>query len=285
MSKLVQMRSRIHTIETIKKVTDAMRIISMSTHSRLKVKQEPLREYIASLTTLLEKVISVTPEWKNETLMPTPSTEPDNSLLIVIGSQRGLCGGFNTALFKYLGNYLEKNKSQSFTFIGVGKKAADYLQEQYPARIVTIFPTFTTNTYTTIAQAITDLMINEQKKYSSVTIISNHFKSFFSQKPSTKKLIPFNPEKIKAHHHAIPEEYLWDQPKAEIITTLAMSYITAQLHHTLFQSLLSEHAARFVSMDSSTRNANSLLETTKLEYNKLRQTKITTEITELSSSF
>ena len=121
--------------------------------------------------------------------------------------------------------------------------------------------------------------------FTSVTIISNTFKSFFVQKPTITQLIPFDQKKIIALVEPPAEGYLWDEQPDKILDKLAAHYIEAQLQHLVFQSLLSEHAARFISMDNSTRNANSLLETTKLEYNKLRQAKITTEITELSGSF
>jgi len=98
MSKLIQMRNRIQTIETIRKVTDVMRIISMSAHSRLKTKQEPLNTYLNALKNLLAKVQRATPSWSHEQLMPTGNN--NNRLIIVIGSQKGLCGGFNTQLSK-----------------------------------------------------------------------------------------------------------------------------------------------------------------------------------------
>ena len=81
------------------------------------------------------------------------------------------------------------------------------------------------------------------------------------------------------------EEYEWEQPTNEMLDLLVHQYLETALYEACFQSLLSEQAARFLSMDSSTRNAESLLESTKLQYNKVRQTKITKEVTELSGSF
>jgi F-type H+-transporting ATPase subunit gamma len=80
-------------------------------------------------------------------------------------------------------------------------------------------------------------------------------------------------------------DLIWDQSAEKSLNDLAFSYITARIQLLLFDSLLSEHAARFVSMDGSTRNANGILESTKLEYNKLRQAKITKELTELTGSY
>ncbi|HJZ24400.1 MAG TPA: FoF1 ATP synthase subunit gamma [Candidatus Babeliales bacterium] len=283
MSKLIQMRNRIQTIETIKKVTDVMRIISMSAHSRLKTKQEPLSEYLNTLKTLLTKVQRATPSWSHAQLMPTGSDK--NPLIIIIGSQKGLCGGFNTQLSKILNEYLSQNPSTHYHFSAVGKKPIDYLINSYPEELICSFPTLTSRNFLTIAQELTDLIMTATPAYTSVTIISNTFKNFFVQKATITQLIPFDPTHISATITFPIEEYIWDEAPRDILHTLAVQYIEAQFQHLLFQSLLSEHAARFISMDNSTRNANTLLNTTKLEYNKVRQAKITTEITELTGNF
>ncbi|HSC24918.1 MAG TPA: FoF1 ATP synthase subunit gamma, partial [Candidatus Babeliales bacterium] len=266
MSKLIQMRNRIQTIETIKKVTDVMRIISMSAHSRLKAKQEPLNDYLNTLIVLLSKIQYVTPSWKHERLIPT--TDNTNPLIIVIGSQKGLCGGFNTQLTKFLSEYLLEHPSVHYHFTAIGKKPIDYLINNYPDQLICSFPVITARNFLTIAQEVTDLIMLATPAYTSVTIISNVFKNFFVQKATVTKLIPFNIQQISTEIAPPTEGYLWDESPAEILNTLAVQYIEAQLQHLIFQSLLSEHAARFISMDNSTRNANHLLNSTKLEYNK-----------------
>lgn len=277
------MRNRIQTIETIKKVTDVMRIISMSAHSRLKTKQEPLSEYLDTLKTLLAKVQQATPSWTHERLMPTG--ENTNPLIVVIGSQKGLCGGFNTQLSKFLNEYLTQNPSSNYHFTALGKKAIDYLINNHPEKLICSFPTLTARNFLAIAQELTDLVMTATPVYTSVTIVSNVFKNFFIQKSTVTHLIPFNPATIDSTPAPQEEGYLWDEAPHEILDKLAIQYIEAQFQHLIFQSLLSEHAARFISMDNSTRNANHLLAATKLEYNKVRQAKITTEITELTGNF
>jgi len=284
MSKLIQMRNRIQTIETIKKVTDVMRIISMSAHSRLKTKQEPLSIYLDELKMLLAKVQQATPSWSHERLMPT-NTHNNNALIVVIGSQKGLCGGFNTQLSKFLNEYLGQQTATHYHFTAVGKKAIDYLINNHPEKLLRSFPTLTARNFLSIAQELTDLVITATPVYTSVIIVSNVFKNFFVQKATITNLIPFDPTSINVTVTPPTEEYIWDEEPHAILDTLAIHFIEAQFQHLIFQSLLSEHAARFISMDNSTRNANSLLAATKLEYNKVRQAKITTEITELTGNF
>ncbi len=283
MSKLIQMRNRIQTIETIRKVTDVMRIISMSAHSRLKTKQEPLNTYLNALKNLLAKVQRATPSWSHEQLMPTGDN--NNRLIIIIGSQKGLCGAFNTQLSKVLNEYLLANPSAHYHFSAVGKKPIEYLINNHPEKLLCSFPTLTSRNFLTIAQELTDLIMTATPSYSSVVIISNVFKNFFVQKATITQLIPFDPTQITTHATPPTEGYMWDETPNTILDKLAIQYIEAQFQHLIFQSLLSEHAARFLSMDNSTRNANTLLNTTKLEYNKVRQAKITTEITELTGNF
>jgi F-type H+-transporting ATPase subunit gamma len=278
------MRNRIQTIETIRKVTDVMRIISMSAHSRLKIKQEPLNHYINALKTLLAKVQQATSSWSHPQLIPLGKN--DNPLIIVIGSQKGLCGGFNTQLSKMLVEYLAQNPSDKYHFSAVGKKPIEYLINNYPDKLIFSFPAVTSRNFVTIAQELTDLIMTAHPIYTSVTIISNIFKNFFVQTATITKLIPFNASDILTTQVTPPKEgYLWDESAHDILNKLAIQYVEAQLQHLIFQSLLSEHAARFISMDNSTRNANTLLTNTKMKYNKIRQAKITTEITELSGNF
>lgn len=283
MSKLIQMRNRIQTIETIRKVTDVMRIISMSAHSRLKVKQEPLSNYLHAVKNLLAKVQRATPSWSHERLMPTENN--NNPLIIIIGSQKGLCGAFNTQLSKIVSEYIINNPSAHYRFSAVGKKPIEYLINNHPDKLICSFPAITSRNFLTIAQELTDLIMTATPAYTSVTIISNVFKNFFTQKATITPLIPFDPTHIDTQATPPTEGYLWDETPNNILDKLAVQYIEAQFQHLIFQSLLSEHAARFLSMDNSTRNANTLLTDTKLEYNKIRQAKITTEITELTGNF
>src|SRR5579872_3982064 len=153
MSKLIQMRNRIQTIETIRKVTDAMRIISMSAHSRLKAKQDALDNYLHTLSILLAKVQQATPSWSNERLMPT-SIHNNNPLIILIGSQKGLCGGFNSHLLKFFDGYLKEYPSAHYHFVAVGKKAVDYMQAHHSDAILKTYPTLTAQKFLIIAQQL-----------------------------------------------------------------------------------------------------------------------------------
>ena len=284
MSKLIQMRQRIKAIETIKKITHAMRLISMSAHSQLKNKQDPLTHYMKQFSALFTKVQASAPDWTNQII--NPQNIPANRLIILVGSQKGLCGSFNALLFQFFNQHIEKELPKMDTrMIAIGKKAVDFAQEikQYP--LLATYEKFTTSNLFSIAQELITT-ITEKPLYTSVLVFSNQFQSFFIQKPQVSSLIPFAPqEQLQADAAAPVEGYLWEHPPRELLDSLVPQYLESRMQYLLFQSLLAEHAARFLSMDNSTRNANNLLEGTQLEYNKLRQAKITKELTELAGSF
>ncbi len=259
-----------------------MRLISMSTHSHLKSLQDPLNKYIHTLDSLFAELLSITHNWQNSIIHPK-AIKDSKTLLIIIGSQKGLCGSFNTHLFKLVSNYLDKlnYSSDQLEIIAVGQKAVYFARTLERFELKHTYEKCNAHRMEPIAQEITHTLIHAQPLYQSVLIASNLFKSFFAHTPRITTLIPFkayDSSKNKDH-----DELIWEQSPHDILDALIPQYLAGQIHYLLFQSLFAEHAARFVSMDSATRNANSLLETTKLEYNKLRQAKITQELTELAA--
>lgn len=284
MSLLIQLRYRIRAIETIKKITHAMRLISMSARSRLKSKEDPLREYTHTSMQLLQRIQAKTPDWHNPIIHPAADA-PTNPLIILIGSQRGLCGNFNTLLFHFFEHEVLKphKKGGNLQIIPVGKKAVQYVDSNSLFVPIAEFSELTAKSIATIAHEIVQILLKADPKFTQVVVFSNHLKTFFVQKPQETVLIPFNaPSQSKESAHDI--EYHWEQSPQELLDQLAYQTLQVQLHYLLFESLLAEHAARFISMDNATRNAQSLLEENQLHYNKLRQAKITKELTELVSN-
>lgn len=280
MSQLIQMRRRIKVIETISKITNAMRLIAMSGHARLKHKEEHVKNYIDTIEELYHKVGLF-----NETEMasqPTRTTLLDTELIILVGSQKGLCGNFNNVVFKHFEHYIE-NKTSIHVF-AVGKKSVDYCKNAKTWPLIGSVEKFN---IATINEAVARAIIPINTTYKRVTVVANALKTFFTQHPVITQLLPFEtsekPKNLTSLHEEF-QEYSWDQSPESIIHDLSLLFLEAKLHTLLFQSLLAEQAARFLSMDSSTRNAQGLLEMSKIQYNKLRQAKITKEINELASS-
>ena len=281
MSELVQMRQRIKAIETIQKITHAMRLIAMSAHSRLKRKETVLTHYIDTVNILFSKVSRLQQDWHNPIM--NPKNNHTKILVILVGSQKGLCGTFNTNLFAYFTQQMARHAESTFDSITIGKKAIDFLNRNHPhVQVINEHNNFNTRTIFAIAQSIADLITHASTPYSSVIMFSNELKSFFIQKPARTNLIPLI---TSSSNVAAPAEgYIWEHEPQLVLDTLAHHYLEAHIQHLLFNSLYAEQAARFLSMDNATRNAISLLDNSKMMYNKLRQEKITKELTELTGS-
>ncbi|HEV2601732.1 MAG TPA: FoF1 ATP synthase subunit gamma [Candidatus Babeliales bacterium] len=280
MAQLIQMRQRIHAIETIKKITYAMRLISMSTHSQLKNKEKPLTFYTNALNQLFVAIKDQASTWHNP-LMHTTEAIKQKTLVIIVGSQKGLCGNFNTALLKFFHTAHPSPQTEHNAYIAIGKKMIELLASHDSTPLLLSFPEFSTVNITALATRLINHIITEQ--YTQVTIISNRPRSFFLQKPEQFQLVPFTIPPSTTNTPSFTQ-YSWEQKPEVLLDIVLHQYIEATIYEVLFQSLVAEQAARFLSMDGSTRNANGLLETAKLQYNKFRQAKITRELTELTSS-
>lgn len=274
MAQMIQIRQRIKAIETIKKITHAMRLISMSSHTKLKGQQEPLFAYKHAIAELFSIAKAHHPSWQHPL---SSSAAEDNVLVILVGSQKGLCGNFNNSLFYFFEEELKTFKSTNISYIAVGKKALEHLQKKSIEPIV-YYKNVSAKTIERITQSLINDIQYATPQYSRVVLFSNQTKTFFLQKPTKRVLVPFEPSIQPEQYN---EDYYWEQPAEELLPILAQQLMTAQLHALLFDSLLSEQAARFISMDGATRNANTLLEQTRLTYNKLRQFSITKELSEL----
>ncbi|OGB97931.1 hypothetical protein A3F06_01600 [candidate division TM6 bacterium RIFCSPHIGHO2_12_FULL_36_22] len=278
MTQLVQIRQRIKAIETTKKMTHAMRLIAMSNHTNLRSKEASLKSYQESLSNLFALIKHGAPDW-------TPQFEHTDgktkTLLILVGSQKGLCGTFNTMLFRYFRNHYETNDKELYDFILVGRKALEFANKK-DITAIKKFENLTVRSLGSMTQELTDYLYNNLYKYKKIIVFRNISHSFFNQVPEKSIIFPTT---IKDSKPQDLNQYVWEEPIENILQGLCLQNIQASIQLCLFQSLYAEQAARFQSMDSATRNAIDLLETTQRQYNKLRQAKITKELSELNASF
>lgn len=280
MSQLVQMRQRIKSIETIKKVTHAMRLISMSSHARFRTQKSGLEAYKNELKRLFAVVQHEVVSWQNMQLQP-PASSQGPVLFILVGSQKGLCGIFNTLLFQFFQEKITPYSKQQLHLITVGKKACEYA-EKLSLPVIKAYDEFSLATATTISNEILNTILTVSRPFSDVALLSNYPNTFFSQKPELSQLIPFDLPNVSPVQS--PEEYSFEQSPEQLLDFLVTRFLFTTINELLLNSLIAESAARFIAMDNSTRNATNLLDDMKLDYNKLRQAKITRELTDLIGS-
>lgn len=276
MSQLILMRQRIAAIETIKKITHAMQLISMSAHARLRQKKifiEQYRQAINDIACSLQQYTSAHYE------SPFENPYGTQRLVIIVGSQKGLSGTFNANLYKFFKEQevIEANQR----IIMIGKVGVDFFSYQGITPDLA-YTNFTTANYEQLATILTQNILTDLENLKEVVAYYMFPKSFFSQEPRKVILFPLMPlEQQKAACPSDTREILWESDPELILQFMQELNLQATVLEVLFSSLLAEQAARFISMENATRNADNLLSDMKLDYNKTRQARITLELTDL----
>jgi F-type H+-transporting ATPase subunit gamma len=271
MSLLVQLRQRIKATETTKKTTNAMRLTSMATHGRVRVIKAGLESYKREIDRIFD-------ELQHERV--TLSGEAHGrELFAVIGSQKGLCGNFNTALVSYFREHYGVTQPPGDIF-AIGKQVKDTLLYR-EFELALWRDVLTITTVPALAEELSSYILSGL--YTRVTIYYNNPRSFFAYRPEQVTLTKdqfYIPDQEYG-----PKNFEGEQPYAETFNALGSLAVRARLQEIFLNSLSAESAARFLSMDAATRNADDLIARLRLDYNKLRQASITREITDLIGSF
>lgn len=272
MAQKMQLGQRIKTVETIQKTTHAMRLTSMSTHARLHKKQAHLEVYRNEIERILNLI-------RKDTCAREPKIlEKAKTLSIIIGSQKGLCGAFNLRLFRFFEQ--EHTPHETEFLVTIGKKTTELFEPGYKLHYT--FNTFAAHNFFAIAHELCQHILGATG-YTHVTIFSNYPQSFFVQRPTKTVLtVPqFDTASFRCKKHTQEQSHCYDEPTPIILDAAEKLFMKVRIEELLFESLIAEHAARFVSMDASTTNAQEMLETMKRDYNKLRQASITRELMDL----
>ena len=289
MSQLVQLRRQIKSIQATKKVTHAVRLTSMSMYSKLESRFANMQQYASRTQDFLKTLTQYSDTLQIPALVPNKPLET-NPLIIVISSSRGFCGGFNSALFRYMEkNFLETEKQQP-SFISIGQKATKFFKDNSYGPSICNYNELNSQNFILIANDLVERILTQTPSYSSVIAFSNNPKNFFIQRPQKSILVPIPWEKEETHQDENvqndPDEMpILEQTLPEIINYLAISYLKTSIAEILFKSLRAEYSARFLAMDSSTNNAEKILEQLILQFNKQRQALITREVSELAAGF
>ncbi len=267
MSQLITIAERIKVITNIRKTAHAMQLISMSTLSRVGSKKKALQLYTQQLENLTK-----------ELGLGFKSGSAQKPVYLIIGSQKGFCGSFNITLFNFI-KELQKDRAAQFSCIALGPYAYDFCASA-KMDILNDKLTYSLTTLSEKADTIFNLFMKLKTEYDSIVVVSNYNASIFLQRPQ-KTVLSLN---YVYQNGAAEPAFKTEQPVTEIAEYIGNLTLKNQLFQLLLESLRAENSARALSMDNSTRNAKNLLTEMKLEYNKLRQAKVTKELTELSSS-
>ncbi len=277
MANLKEIRNRITSIGSTMKITSAMKMVSASKLKKAQDAIAAMRPYSDKLTELLQN-LSATLEGGLGGAFTT-EREINKVLIIAINSNRGLCGGFNSAIVKKTVSLIEnKYQDKEISIIAIGKKANDLLSKKYNviANESKVFDNFTFENVAKIAQGIMNNFADGD--FDRVELVYNKFKNAATQIVQVEQYLPIEQKKTKDTSNL---DYLFEPSKLEIVEGLIPKSLKIQLFKALRDSFAAEHGARMTAMHKATDNASELRDDLKLKYNKARQAAITGEILEI----
>ncbi len=270
-------KGRIRSTRNIAQITRAMQMVAASKMKKATEKALSGRPYA-------DKILEVTREFAQRVeanAHPLLRRTGEGKIAVVLlSTNKGLCGGLNSNLFRFLNKWLEKN--QQYEFITVGKKGKTFAVRTQSTLIADFSETIPfTHSITALTSLIVEGFLNNT--YKEVYVIYNNFISAVSQVPTFKRILPIvgltnETEKEKTH---LELEMLIEPSIDAILDTLLFHYLENQIRDAVLEAEASEHSARMVAMKNATDNAKELTELLTLEYNKARQQKITFEIADL----
>jgi len=287
MSNKRQIKRRISAAGNISKITKAMEMVSASKMKRAQDQAMAARDYALALHHSLEKVGS-NADPSLHPLLSSPTEGLD--ILLVIATNKGLCGSLNAQLWKETVAW--KKAHPQGEAMAVGKKGVHFcnlsalpLQAQF-----TTLPEAISSKDVVV---ISDLLIKNflENKYKSVTVLYMDFVNTLSQRPKQIQLLPLKkelPETVRedvlVENLGLPAEYLFEPSPKFILNTLLPFYIENTIYQAFLESRASEHSARMVTMKNASENANELVSELKLQFNKSRQAAITAELLDIATA-
>ncbi|MCX5895246.1 MAG: ATP synthase F1 subunit gamma [Proteobacteria bacterium] len=272
---------RIKGIKSTQQITRAMEMVAAVKLNRVRTLAENSRPYVNRLGTLMRIIRS------SEMAVDHPvfsTKEGSRLLLIVITSDRGLCGTFNINMINAVLQFLEEQKGKQVSIIAVGKKGYDTLVRRGYA-IEQFFPVPWGLTLASELRTINTLLTEgfNAQKIDGVHLYYTQFVNVLHHVPTHVKLLPLSPLSEEEKKHLIKGEidFIMEPSFQELALALIPQYIETQIYHCLIESVTSEQAARMVSMRNATDNADEMIKNLTLTFNKVRQASITRELIDI----
>ena len=278
MANLKEIRNRITSIKSTMQITSAMKMVSAAKLKKAQDAITAMRPYSSKLTELLQN-LSATIEGDTGGAYST-EREVSKVLLVVVTSNRGLCGGFNSSIAKEVIKTVAENYSdKTVDIFSIGKKGADALGKDF--NIINtrndIFDDLTFDNVAVIAESLMEFYVDGS--YDRIELVYNQFKNAATQIPQVEQFLPIKP--IEGGEENANSDYIFEPSKVEIIEALIPKSLKTQLYKAIRDSFASEHGARMTAMHKATDNASELRDELLLTYNKARQAAITNEILEI----
>lgn len=283
MASLKDIRLRIDSTKNTQQITKAMKLVSAAKLRKAQHNITNMRPYAVTLKGVIADIAAT--QKVSHPLM-TKKENVKNILLVVLTSDRGLCGGFNSGINKFADKYIADNKGQfeKIDFIFVGKRGADFFMRKKIKGLENIIKLDKDISYG-LAHSVAEKLISHYLggSYDEIRLIYNEFKSAISQKVVCETLLPIEIEKTSFEGTGFSPDMIFDPAPELIIEDLLKKNFNLQVYRAMSESVASEHGARMTAMENASNNARDMINKLTLTYNKVRQEKITTELTEIVS--
>ncbi len=274
-----EIRTKIKSIQNTQKITKAMEMVAASKMRRAQERMQAARPYAQKIRNVVAHLAHAHPEYKHPFVI---EREPKRVGLVVVSTDRGLCGGLNVNLFRAVISTMEewRNKGAEIDLATIGTKALGFFT-RLGGNIIS------KASHLGDAPAITDLigaikvMLDafEDGRFDRVFLLHNDFVNTMIQKPVILQLLPLPPsDEAELRHHW---DYLYEPDSKDVLDVLLTRYIESLIYQGVVENLACEQAARMVAMKAASDNAGNLIDELQLAYNKARQAAITQEISEI----
>ncbi|HEY8389018.1 MAG TPA: ATP synthase F1 subunit gamma [Parasegetibacter sp.] len=282
---LKEVRNRIKSVQSTQQITKAMKMVSAAKLRRAQDAIIQMRPYANKLQEMLSNIAA---SGENESGLNLAEERPvEKVLMIVITSDRGLCGAYNSNIIKAARSaiqerYAEQQAKGNVEIWAIGKKGYEFfLKNKYPVSTdyKDIFLNLTFENVQACASAAVTAFA--EKKFDVIELVYSQFRNAASQAFTVERFLPI--PTVESKEGDKKTEFIFEPQREELMTVLMPKILNTQLFKAVLDAHASEHGARMTAMDKASENANELLKTLKISYNRARQAAITTELTEIVS--
>ncbi len=283
---LKEVRNRIKSVQSTQQITKAMKMVSAAKLRRAQEAILQMRPYAKKLQEMLSNIVSNSDGEAGGTL--AVERAPEKVLLIVIASDRGLCGAYNANITKLARSIAQEKYAQqlskgNITVWPIGKKAFDYFQRVKMNTNAAFKDVFLNLNFENVQQvAATAVEGFSKKEFDVVEIVYSEFKNAATQRFVVERFLPI-PKVENTSGKATKADFIFEPEKETLVAELMPKILNTQLYKAVLDANASEHGARMTAMDKASENANELLKGLRISYNRARQAAITTELTEIVS--
>ncbi|MBO9198757.1 MULTISPECIES: ATP synthase F1 subunit gamma [Niastella] len=283
--QLKEVRNKIKATQNMQQITKAMKMVSAAKLRKAQDAIVQMRPYARKLQEVLSNIVSSA---EGDGGMALAVERPvEKVLLIVITSDRGLCGAYNTNVIKLARNtinekYATQNAKGNLTVWGIGKKGTEFFQKNKYKVNDTFRDLFLKLSFENVqAAAQAAVKAFEAKEFDVIELVYSEFRNAAMQRYAVERFLPI--PKVEKKEGAKKSDFIFEPAKEELIAELMPKILNTQLYKAVLDANASEHGARMTAMDKASENANELLKHYKISYNRARQAAITTELTEIVS--